>query len=63
MNEQEETLVRQSRWSGRRVVLFYWFAIVFLGTSAAAGLGTSVFKPVFNIDQADPNHVLAAYAF
>jgi hypothetical protein len=55
MNEQDETLVRQSRWSGRRVVLFYWFAIIFLGTSAAAGLGTSVFKPVFNIEQTDPH--------
>ena len=59
MNEQEETLVRQSRWSGRRVVLFYWFAIVFLGTSAAAGLGTTVFKPVFNIEQEDPHAGIA----
>jgi hypothetical protein len=55
MNDQNENLVRQSKWSGRRVVLFYWFAIVFLGTSAAAGLGTSVFKPVFSVE-ADSNH-------
>jgi hypothetical protein len=55
MNDDNEELVRQSNWSGRKIILFYWFAIVFLGTSAAAGLGTSVFKPVFNIEQTDPH--------
>ncbi|UCE13083.1 MAG: hypothetical protein JSV04_12935 [Candidatus Heimdallarchaeota archaeon] len=55
MNEQEEILVRQSKWSGRRVVLLYWFAFVFLGTAAAAGLGSSVLNPKYKISQ-DPNH-------
>jgi hypothetical protein len=54
MNDQQENLVRQSKWSGRRVVLLYWFAIVFLGTSAAAGLGTTVFKPNYKIEADHP---------
>lgn len=55
MNEEQEILVRQSKWSGRRVVLFYWFAIVFLGTSAAVGLGTTVLAPSYKVEAADPH--------
>lgn len=54
MNDQEEILLRQSRWSGRRVVLLYWFAIVFIGTSAAAGLGSTVLLPKYKVE-ADPH--------
>lgn len=53
MNEQEEILVRQSKWSGRRVVLLYWFAIVFLGTAAAAGLGATILDPKYKFEAAD----------
>jgi hypothetical protein len=55
MNEEQEMLVRQSKWSGRRVVLFYWFAIIFLGTSAAVGLGTTVLAPSYKVEAADPH--------
>ncbi|MHA2203791.1 MAG: multiheme c-type cytochrome [Candidatus Hodarchaeales archaeon] len=47
MNDQEEILVRQSKWNGRRVVLLYWFAIVFVGTAAAAGIGAGVLNPKY----------------
>lgn len=47
MNDQEEILVRQSKWNGRRVVLLYWFAIVFVGTAAAAGVGAGVLNPKY----------------
>jgi predicted CXXCH cytochrome family protein len=50
MNDQEETLIRQSKWSGKRVVLLYWFSIVFLGTAAAAGLGAGVLNPKSSFD-------------
>jgi hypothetical protein len=53
MNDNEEILVRQSKWSGRRVVLLYWFAIVFLGTAAAAGLGASILSPKYKFEQVD----------
>jgi hypothetical protein len=48
MNNQEEILVRQSKMSGRRVVLLYWFAIVFVGTAAAAGVGAGVLNPKYS---------------
>ncbi|MHA2248237.1 MAG: multiheme c-type cytochrome [Candidatus Hodarchaeales archaeon] len=53
MNDQQEILVRQSKWNGRRVVLLYWFAIVFVGTAAAAGVGAGVLNPKyqFKIEQ------------
>ncbi|MFX1286328.1 MAG: ammonia-forming cytochrome c nitrite reductase subunit c552 [Promethearchaeota archaeon] len=47
MNDQEEILVRQSKWNGRRVVLLYWFAIVFIGTATAAGVGAGVLNPKY----------------
>ena len=55
MNEQDIDLTRQSKWSGRRVILLYWFSIVFLGSAAAAGLGATVLNPKFTY-QADANH-------
>lgn len=54
MNEQDEILVRQSKWSGRRVVLLYWFSIVFIGSAAAVGLGATVLNPKYTIEQ-DPH--------
>jgi len=53
MNDQEEILVRQSKWNGRRVVLLYWFAIVFIGTATAAGVGAGVLNPKsqFKVEQ------------
>ncbi len=54
MNEQDEKLVRQSKWSGRRVVLLYWFSIVFMGSAAAVGLGATVLNPRYTIEQ-DPH--------
>jgi hypothetical protein len=50
MNNQEEVFLRKSKWSGRRVVLFYWFAIAFMGTAAAAGLGTTLLEPSFKYE-------------
>ena len=51
MTEQEEILVRQSKWSGRRVVLLYWFAFIFLGTCVAAGLGATILNPKYKFEQ------------
>lgn len=56
MNEQDEKLVRQSKWSGRRVVVLYWFAMVFVGTSAGLGLATTTFNPSFSIAARGPDH-------
>ncbi len=56
MNEQDEKLVRQSKWSGRRVVVLYWFAMVFVGTSAGLGLATTTFNPSFSIAATGPDH-------
>ncbi|MHA2290575.1 MAG: hypothetical protein ACXACK_00280 [Candidatus Hodarchaeales archaeon] len=53
MNDQDEILVRKSKWSGRRAILFYWFAIVFVGTAAAAGLGATILDPKFKFEAAD----------
>ncbi|MHA2173564.1 MAG: ammonia-forming cytochrome c nitrite reductase subunit c552 [Candidatus Hodarchaeales archaeon] len=53
MNNQEEVFLRKSKWSGRRVVLFYWFAIAFMGTAAAAGLGTTLLEPSFKYEAFD----------
>lgn len=53
MNDQEEILVRQSRWNGRRVVLIYWFSLIFLGTAAAAGLGTTFLSPKYKFETQD----------
>ena len=49
MNEQEEILVRQSKWSSRRVLLLYWFAIVFIGTGTAVGISASILKPTYSV--------------
>jgi len=53
MNNEDEMLVRQSKWSGRRVVLLYWFAIVFVGTAAAAGLGAGILSPKYTVTAYD----------
>ena len=53
MNDQEELLVRQSKWNGKRVVLLYWFSLMFIGTAAAAGLGTSILDPKYTFTQYD----------
>ncbi len=49
MNVQDEFLVRQSKWSSRRVLLLYWFAIVFIGTGTAVGISASILKPTYSI--------------
>jgi len=54
-NNEEEILMRQSKWSGRRVILLYWLAIVFVGTSTAAGLGVTILKPTYKIAAEDPH--------
>ncbi|MFX0184136.1 MAG: multiheme c-type cytochrome [Candidatus Hodarchaeota archaeon] len=56
MNDQEEKLVRKSRWSPSRVVLLYWVAVVFVGTATAAGLGATVLNSKFSFDAADAVH-------
>lgn len=53
MNNQEENLINQRKWNSRRFLLFYWFAIVFVGTAAAAGLGTSVLSPKLATNKVD----------
>ncbi|MFX0205079.1 MAG: multiheme c-type cytochrome [Candidatus Hodarchaeota archaeon] len=53
MNDQEEILVRQSRWNARRVVLLYWFALIFVGTAAAAGLGSTILSPKYKFETYD----------
>ncbi|MFX0172000.1 MAG: multiheme c-type cytochrome [Candidatus Hodarchaeota archaeon] len=53
MNDQEEILVRQSRWNARRVVLLYWFALIFVGTAAAAGLGSTILSPKYKFESYD----------
>ncbi|MHA2245836.1 MAG: ammonia-forming cytochrome c nitrite reductase subunit c552 [Candidatus Hodarchaeales archaeon] len=53
MNDQKETLIRKSKWNEKRVVLLYWFAFIFLGTVAAAGLGVSILDPKNAINQVD----------
>ncbi|MFX0052599.1 MAG: ammonia-forming cytochrome c nitrite reductase subunit c552 [Candidatus Hermodarchaeota archaeon] len=53
---QEEKLVSQSKWSGKRVVLLYWFSIAFLGTAAAAGLGAGVLNPKYSFDAVQMDH-------
>ena len=53
MENQQEIAIRQSKWSGRRFVLLYWFAIVFLGTAAAAGLGSTILGPKYKFEQYD----------
>ncbi|MHA1994102.1 MAG: multiheme c-type cytochrome [Candidatus Hodarchaeales archaeon] len=57
MNDEKDILVRQSKWNGRRVVLFYWFAIAFMGTAVAAGLGASILEPSFKFEQADHSSI------
>ncbi|MFX1511444.1 MAG: ammonia-forming cytochrome c nitrite reductase subunit c552 [Promethearchaeota archaeon] len=42
-------LKEQSRWSGKRVVLLYWMALLFLGTGVAVGLGTQVLNPRYQM--------------
>ncbi|MFX1286316.1 MAG: ammonia-forming cytochrome c nitrite reductase subunit c552 [Promethearchaeota archaeon] len=53
MNDQEEILIQKTRWNSRRFLLLYWFAFVFVGTAAAAGLGTSVLNPKIKINKVD----------
>ncbi|MFX0182488.1 MAG: ammonia-forming cytochrome c nitrite reductase subunit c552 [Candidatus Hodarchaeota archaeon] len=52
---QDEKLVNQSNWSGKRVVLIYWAAIIFLGTFFAVGLGTGALNPKFTFNADDPH--------
>ncbi|MHA2224953.1 MAG: ammonia-forming cytochrome c nitrite reductase subunit c552 [Candidatus Hodarchaeales archaeon] len=59
MNDQKEILKRQSKWNGKRVVLLYWFGIVFLGTAAAAGLGTGVLNPSFSVESTEAHPTVA----
>lgn len=59
MNDQEEILRHQSRWSSKRFFLFYWFAIMFLGTGFAVGLGTTVLNPKYKFDAITAHPVLA----
>ncbi|MHA2297763.1 MAG: multiheme c-type cytochrome [Candidatus Hodarchaeales archaeon] len=52
-NRQEiDELKAQSRWSGKRVVLLYWMAIMFLGTGFAIGLGKTVLDPQYMAGEA-----------
>ncbi|MFX0016988.1 MAG: ammonia-forming cytochrome c nitrite reductase subunit c552 [Candidatus Hermodarchaeota archaeon] len=53
MNNQEEKLIHKTRWNSRRFLLLYWFAFVFIGTAAAAGLGTSVLNPKLHLNEVD----------
>ncbi|PWI47385.1 hypothetical protein CEE45_11830 [Candidatus Heimdallarchaeota archaeon B3_Heim] len=53
MNEEKEVLVRQSKWNGRRIILFYWFAIVFLGSSAAVGISSTLLNPKYSVEGYD----------
>ncbi|MFW9992387.1 MAG: ammonia-forming cytochrome c nitrite reductase subunit c552 [Candidatus Odinarchaeota archaeon] len=57
MNDRQELddLKNQSRWSGKRFVLLYWMALMFLGTGFAIGLGTGVLNPKYTAD-ADTYH-------
>ncbi len=48
MNDQEEILLRQRRWNSKRFFLFYWVAIMFLGTGFAIGLGATVLNPKYS---------------
>ncbi|MHA2369834.1 MAG: hypothetical protein ACXADX_13530, partial [Candidatus Hodarchaeales archaeon] len=45
--QELETLQEQSRWSAKRVVLIYWFALMFLGSGAAIGLGFTALNPTY----------------
>lgn len=45
--QELETLQEQSRWSAKRVVLIYWFALMFLGSGAAIGLGFNILNPTY----------------
>ncbi|MHA2297463.1 MAG: cytochrome c3 family protein [Candidatus Hodarchaeales archaeon] len=45
--QEIDALKAQSRWSGKRVVLLYWMAIMFLGTGFAIGLGKTVLEPQY----------------
>ena len=57
MNDEKDILVRQSKWNGRRVVLFYWFTIAFMGTAVAAGLGVSILEPSFKFEAHDHSDI------
>ncbi len=46
----------QSNWSGKRVVLFYWMGILFLGTGVAIGLGTQFISPKYT-SPSTTNHI------
>ena len=39
MTEENFSSESQSRWSGRRVVLFYWLLLTFFGSAVVVGLG------------------------
>lgn len=53
MNEHEENLVRQSKWNGKRIVLLYWFIVLFIGTGTAVGLGIDSLNPKYSFSDAD----------
>ncbi|MHA2224961.1 MAG: ammonia-forming cytochrome c nitrite reductase subunit c552 [Candidatus Hodarchaeales archaeon] len=59
MKGQQVKLIRQSKTNGKRVVLLYWFSIVFLGTAAAAALGTGVLNPSFSIESTEAHPTIA----
>jgi predicted CXXCH cytochrome family protein len=42
---QNEALIDQSRWSAKRVVLFYWLALFFVGAGVTVGLGFQLANP------------------
>ncbi|MFW9915800.1 MAG: cytochrome c3 family protein [Candidatus Thorarchaeota archaeon] len=44
---QIETMIDQSRWSAKRVVLFYWLALFFVGAGVTVGLGFQLTHPHF----------------
>ncbi|MFQ5977203.1 MAG: multiheme c-type cytochrome [Candidatus Heimdallarchaeota archaeon] len=46
-SEQMDDLINKSRWSAKRVVLMYWFALMFLGGGVAVGLGFQMTNPTF----------------
>ncbi len=54
--ENYDTLKDQSRWSGKRVVLLYWMALLFLGTGVAIGIGTQVINPRYEMRSPNFDH-------
>lgn len=55
-SEQIDDLINKSRWSAKRVVLMYWFALMFLGGGVAVGLGFQLTNPTF-----EPASITAAH--